>query len=257
MLEGGKESFPTQQGRGSLGTPKDPRFHPLGLSQLQEDELRDAVLLVFANKQDMPNAMPVSELTDKLGLQHLRSRTVRGLPLPRKPQAGQEVKALLTSFFPSPPSGTSRPPVPPKAQAYTMGWTGCPMSCLSANQPGAGPCCPEAPACIPGITRLPDSSGSALPSCSSSHRHRPLLLPLPPACSLCCWSLEPCSPGTEGSTLLSAGTCGRGFQDRDPFFQRRSRDLGLLLFVPFWAYPWGQVGGEGGLRVVLRHGTGY
>ncbi|XP_055139865.1 ADP-ribosylation factor 5 isoform X2 [Macaca mulatta] len=42
---------------------------------LQEDELRDAVLLVFANKQDMPNAMPVSELTDKLGLQHLRSRT--------------------------------------------------------------------------------------------------------------------------------------------------------------------------------------
>uniref|UniRef100_A0A8B9Q4K5 ADP-ribosylation factor 5 n=1 Tax=Apteryx owenii TaxID=8824 RepID=A0A8B9Q4K5_APTOW len=43
---------------------------------LQEDELRDAVLLVFANKQDMPNAMAVSELTDKLGLQTLRSRTV-------------------------------------------------------------------------------------------------------------------------------------------------------------------------------------
>ncbi|XP_010226497.1 PREDICTED: ADP-ribosylation factor 5, partial [Tinamus guttatus] len=44
-------------------------------TQLQEDELRDAVLLVFANKQDMPNAMAVSELTDKLGLQTLRSRT--------------------------------------------------------------------------------------------------------------------------------------------------------------------------------------
>ena len=43
---------------------------------------------MFANKQDMPNAMPVSELTDKLGLQHLRSRTVRVLPLPREPQAG-------------------------------------------------------------------------------------------------------------------------------------------------------------------------
>ncbi|KAL1257089.1 hypothetical protein QQF64_012634 [Cirrhinus molitorella] len=42
---------------------------------LQEDELRDAVLLVFANKQDLPNAMAVSELTDKLGLQSLRSRT--------------------------------------------------------------------------------------------------------------------------------------------------------------------------------------
>ncbi|KTF78739.1 hypothetical protein cypCar_00017979 [Cyprinus carpio] len=46
---------------------------------LQEDELRDAVLLVFANKQDLPNAMAVSELTDKLGLQSLRSRTVHTL----------------------------------------------------------------------------------------------------------------------------------------------------------------------------------
>uniref|UniRef100_A0A9J8C803 ADP-ribosylation factor n=2 Tax=Cyprinus carpio TaxID=7962 RepID=A0A9J8C803_CYPCA len=42
---------------------------------LQEDELREAVVLVFANKQDLPNAMAVSELTDKLGLQSLRSRT--------------------------------------------------------------------------------------------------------------------------------------------------------------------------------------
>lgn len=50
-------------------------------AQLQEDELRDAVLLVFANKQDLPNAMPVSELTDKLGLQNLRSRTVHTLAL--------------------------------------------------------------------------------------------------------------------------------------------------------------------------------
>lgn len=44
--------------------------------QLQEDELRDAVLLVFANKQDLPNAMPVSEVTDKLGLRDMRTRTV-------------------------------------------------------------------------------------------------------------------------------------------------------------------------------------
>jgi small GTP-binding protein len=42
---------------------------------LQEDELRDAVLLVFANKQDLPNALSVSELTDKLSLQSLRNRT--------------------------------------------------------------------------------------------------------------------------------------------------------------------------------------
>ena len=44
--------------------------------QLQEDELRDATLLVFANKQDLPNAMTASELTDKLGLQNLRNRRV-------------------------------------------------------------------------------------------------------------------------------------------------------------------------------------
>ncbi len=44
--------------------------------QLQEDELRDAALLVFANKQDLPNAMTASEITDKLGLQQLSNRTV-------------------------------------------------------------------------------------------------------------------------------------------------------------------------------------
>lgn len=44
--------------------------------QLQEDELRDAVLLVFANKQDLPNAMSAAELTDKLQLNQLRNRHV-------------------------------------------------------------------------------------------------------------------------------------------------------------------------------------
>jgi len=34
---------------------------------LNEDELRDALLLVFANKQDLPNAMNAAEITDKLG----------------------------------------------------------------------------------------------------------------------------------------------------------------------------------------------
>jgi ADP-ribosylation factor protein 1 len=42
---------------------------------LNEDELRDALLLVFANKQDLPNAMSVAEITDKLGLHSLRQRT--------------------------------------------------------------------------------------------------------------------------------------------------------------------------------------
>ena len=61
---------------------------------LNEDELRDALLLVFANKQDLPvclqclcfslisalthafqNAMAAAEITDKLGLTSLRART--------------------------------------------------------------------------------------------------------------------------------------------------------------------------------------
>ena len=59
---------------------------------LNEDELRDALLLVFANKQDLPvcpeyspdsqvsllmsiqNAMNAAEITDKLGLHSLRQR---------------------------------------------------------------------------------------------------------------------------------------------------------------------------------------
>jgi ADP-ribosylation factor protein 1 len=41
---------------------------------LNEEELRDAVLLVFANKQDLPNAMSAAEMTDKLGLHGLRHR---------------------------------------------------------------------------------------------------------------------------------------------------------------------------------------
>ncbi|KAI9225135.1 putative ADP-ribosylation factor [Blastocladiella britannica] len=41
---------------------------------LNEDELRNAILLVFANKQDLPNAMQAAEITDKLGLASLRQR---------------------------------------------------------------------------------------------------------------------------------------------------------------------------------------
>ena len=41
---------------------------------LGEVEMRDAALLVLANKQDLPNAMPAAELTEKLGLQGFRAR---------------------------------------------------------------------------------------------------------------------------------------------------------------------------------------
>merc|ERR1712048_512585 len=41
---------------------------------LMEEEMRDAVLLVFANKQDLPNAMTAAEITEKLDLHSMRNR---------------------------------------------------------------------------------------------------------------------------------------------------------------------------------------
>ena len=38
---------------------------------LSEDELSESVVLVFANKQDLPNALSAAELTDRLGLQSM------------------------------------------------------------------------------------------------------------------------------------------------------------------------------------------
>ena len=43
-------------------------------SMLASDELKDAQLLVFANKQDIPGAMTIPEITDKLALHSLRGR---------------------------------------------------------------------------------------------------------------------------------------------------------------------------------------
>merc|ERR1712151_1470665 len=43
-------------------------------TMLNEDEMRDAVVLVFANKQDLPNSMPAAEVTGKLGLHDMRNR---------------------------------------------------------------------------------------------------------------------------------------------------------------------------------------
>lgn len=36
--------------------------------------MKDAILLVFANKNDLPNVMDTSEITEKLGLQRFRDR---------------------------------------------------------------------------------------------------------------------------------------------------------------------------------------
>lgn len=44
------------------------------MKMLNEDEMREAVVLVFANKQDLPNAMSAAEITEKLQLNTLRNR---------------------------------------------------------------------------------------------------------------------------------------------------------------------------------------
>lgn len=47
---------------------------------LSEDDLREAVLLVFANKSDLPNAMSESEVKTQLGLENLKNRTYNVQP---------------------------------------------------------------------------------------------------------------------------------------------------------------------------------
>lgn len=44
------------------------------VSMLEEEELKDAVLMVFANKQDLPNALPSEVIVEKLGLGALKHR---------------------------------------------------------------------------------------------------------------------------------------------------------------------------------------
>merc|ERR1712224_1044221 len=39
---------------------------------LADEEMKDAVLLIFANKQDLPNAMNTHEVSEKLSMQNVR-----------------------------------------------------------------------------------------------------------------------------------------------------------------------------------------
>ena len=44
------------------------------LTMLEEEELRGVPLLIFANKQDMRTALPVAEVSERLGLTSLKDR---------------------------------------------------------------------------------------------------------------------------------------------------------------------------------------
>lgn len=43
-------------------------------AMLEEDELKDSILLVFANKQDQKGAMNAQQISDALGLPEIRNR---------------------------------------------------------------------------------------------------------------------------------------------------------------------------------------
>lgn len=53
-----------------IGTSSE-EFHAL----LEEEELKDAILLVFANKQDLPGALSDAEVAEQLGLSSIKNRT--------------------------------------------------------------------------------------------------------------------------------------------------------------------------------------
>ena len=44
------------------------------LAMLSEEELKDSKLLVFANKQDLPDALDEGQVSEKLGLSELKDR---------------------------------------------------------------------------------------------------------------------------------------------------------------------------------------
>ena len=52
-----------------IGTSSE-EFHAL----LEEEELKDAILLVFANKQDLPGALSDAEVAEQLGLSSIQNR---------------------------------------------------------------------------------------------------------------------------------------------------------------------------------------
>ena len=42
---------------------------------INDEELKDAIVLVYANKQDLPGAMTTPEVTEKLGLHNIRGKS--------------------------------------------------------------------------------------------------------------------------------------------------------------------------------------
>lgn len=103
---------------------------------------------MFANKQDLPNALSVSELTDKLGLHALRNKTVSILNRNILPTPAVKVKSACTELhlyspfhwltISCPCSGTLSQPAPPRALGCMRVLTGYPKSFPRTNEGAAG-----------------------------------------------------------------------------------------------------------------------
>ena len=77
------------------------------VSMLEEEELKSAILVVLANKQDIEGAMSVTEVHSALGLDKLKNRTFQIFKV-RKPLQFDKSNLVLSSNI-------SRP-VQPKAR---------------------------------------------------------------------------------------------------------------------------------------------
>eukprot|EP00344_Euplotes_crassus_P000719 CAMPEP_0196997234 /NCGR_PEP_ID=MMETSP1380-20130617/2902_1 /TAXON_ID=5936 /ORGANISM="Euplotes crassus, Strain CT5" /LENGTH=176 /DNA_ID=CAMNT_0042413411 /DNA_START=37 /DNA_END=568 /DNA_ORIENTATION=+ len=63
---------------------------------LAEDELKDSLLLIMANKQDLPGALTPPEITDSLGLHTIKEDS--GSSKPHEPQLEMDSTKDLTGF---------------------------------------------------------------------------------------------------------------------------------------------------------------
>lgn len=82
------------------------------VSMLEEEELKDAVLVVLANKQDIEGAMSVTEVHSALGLDKLKNRTFQIF----------KVSSFLYEILWL--SLTCPRLVPPKARVWMRVWNG-------------------------------------------------------------------------------------------------------------------------------------
>ncbi|XP_055102092.1 ADP-ribosylation factor 3-like isoform X3 [Symphalangus syndactylus] len=128
------------------------------MRMLAEDKLRDAALLVFANKQDLPNAMNAAEITDKLGLHSLRHRNwyiqatcatsgdglYEGLDWLANQLKNKKREPDSPNQAPHPPLTYLLSPCPsPTPSSPLQVWPGPWVSCPHAQQEPCLPCFPS------------------------------------------------------------------------------------------------------------------